>query len=147
MLGTAKSVHDQQENGLRLMLDSTGQRVVINDKLAWQSVHVIGRLALNRDASNTFGTISENHYDMAMTLVVASKRTDLVEFLMDVFRMVEYIAVDEIAIDTVDVLRRNWLQTLDQAKNYDPALRAVAVRYRIPNVKEITGTIIHEQTL
>ncbi|GAB4023234.1 hypothetical protein GCM10028808_73050 [Spirosoma migulaei] len=143
ILDTAKLVYDQQEKGMRLFVDDTEQkRLTLDDSFVFQSVHVIGRLLLNKGLSNTFGTVTENRYDLSVTFIVAGTAANLIDIVTDAFGFVTHIRIEEVIADTSDVLRRLWIQPMDQDKNYNPALSAVAIRYMIPDAKVIVANLL-----
>ncbi|MCX6217626.1 hypothetical protein [Spirosoma sp.] len=143
LLATARMVYDQQEKGVRLFVEGPPMtRLTLDDSYAWQSTHILGRLITNRGLTSTFGTVTENRYDLSVTFVVAALMDNLLDTVLDAFTQVHNIQINEVNPDTIDVLRRVWLQPMDQSKSYDPRLSAVAIRYTLPDVQGITADLL-----
>jgi len=132
--GIAVPVQDQQERAISLMLLDGSKRFGTDSRLLWQSAHLLD--GAQRVSQQTWGSFSDNIYNVRFILIGLSKSALGMELAMRALDGVSYVVVDGYENDTLNVLKRYFRVRADQGKNYDPATFAWAIRYHIEGVTD-----------
>ncbi len=130
--GIAVPFQDQQEKAITLKLGTS--RFSIDDRLAWQSVHLTDGSSIT--TTRTFGSFTDLTHDVKFILIGISKAKSGIDVAYRALDGVGYVVIDDREVDSLTVLSRYFRIKSGQDKNYDPDLYAFAIRYHIVGVTD-----------
>lgn len=132
--GVVMPYHNQQEKATALKHLDSGTQLTLDDKPAYQTAHLLQRM--EPAGQNLFGSFHESSYSVSMVLILATRKFSDLMRAEQAVKLTERCQTGAIDLDTLSVLRRYWQVRADSGKNYDPALLAFAIAYKIEGVSD-----------